>query len=153
MEYGSIEKQIHIDASPEVVYEVVSSPEHIAQWWSDEAEFERVPGGSGVLSWGRRATKRPTTVAITVVEAVPGVRFSFRWLCPDGETPTPQNSMLVRFDLAPDGEATLLTVTEEGMRERGWEAAVLEEYYRSHDDGWTRHLSDLATYAAKLARR
>ena len=37
------------------------------------------------------------------------------------------------------------------MWEKGWEAAVLEEYYTSHEDGWTRHLADLATYAAKLA--
>ena len=46
---------------------------------------------------------------------------------------------------------TLLTVTEEGMRELGWEAAVLEEYYDSHDHGWDRHLADLADYAAKVA--
>ena len=35
MEYGSIEREIHVDASPEVVFEVVSRPEHIAQWWTD----------------------------------------------------------------------------------------------------------------------
>jgi uncharacterized protein YndB with AHSA1/START domain len=31
MEYGSIEREIHVDASPEVVFEVVSSPEHISE--------------------------------------------------------------------------------------------------------------------------
>ena len=45
------------------------------------------------------------------------------------------------------------TLTEDGMREKGWEPAVLQEYYTSHEDGWTRHLTDLATYAAKLAAR
>ena len=38
MEYGSIEREIHIDASPEVVFEVVSSPEHLQEWWPDEAQ-------------------------------------------------------------------------------------------------------------------
>jgi uncharacterized protein YndB with AHSA1/START domain len=152
-EYGSITKQIHIAASPEVVYEVVSSPEHITQWWTDDADFVSAPGGTGVLTWNQRAVTKPFQVEITVVEAVPGERFSFRWVYPEGETPTAANSMLVTFALTPDGDGTLLTVTEDGMREQGWEAAVLEEYYTSHEDGWTRHLGDLATYAAKLATR
>ena len=61
--------------------------------------------------------------------------------------------MLVTFALAADGDGTLLTVTEEGMREQGWEAAVLEDYYASHEDGWTRHLADLVTYVAGLSAR
>ena len=152
-EYGSITKQIHIAASPEVVYEVVSRPEHIAQWWTDDADFVSAPGGTGVLTWDQRAVTKPFQVEITVVEAVPGELFSFRWVYPEGEAATAENSMLVTFRLTPDGEGTLLNLTEDGMRERGWEAAVLEEYYTSHDEGWTRHLADLATYAAKLATR
>lgn len=61
--------------------------------------------------------------------------------------------MLVTFELTPSSDGTLVTVTEEGMREQGWEAAVLEEYYNSHNEGWTRHLAELATYAATLATR
>ena len=152
-EYGSITKQVHIAASPEVVYEVVSRPEHIAQWWTDDADFVSAPGGTGVLRWNQRAVTKPFQVEITVVEAVPGELFSFRWVYPEGEAATPENSMLVTFRLTPDGEGTLLNLTEDGMRERGWEAAGLEEYYTSHDEGWTRHLVDLATYAAKLATR
>jgi uncharacterized protein YndB with AHSA1/START domain len=151
MEYGVIEKQIHVDAPPDIVYAVVSEPEHIAQWWSDVADFEPTPGRTGVLAWDAKAHTRPTRVNITVVATVPNERFAFRWVHPDGVAATSQNSMLVTFVLVPDGEGTLLTVTEEGMREQGWEAAALQEYYTSHDDGWTRHLTSLATYAAKLA--
>jgi uncharacterized protein YndB with AHSA1/START domain len=153
MEYGTLEKQIHIDASPEVVYEVISRPEHIAQWWTDAAEFEPVPGASGVLVWESRARTRPFQVNLTVVDAIPGERFSFRWLQPDGEAATETNSTLVTFRLTPDGEGTLLTLTEEGMREQGWEVAVLEETYNSHDEGWTKHLGDLATYVTAVAAR
>lgn len=152
-EYGSITKQIHIAAPPEVVYEVVSRPEHIVEWWTDDADFVSAPGGTGVLTWNQRAVTKPFQVEITLVEAVPGELFSFRWIQPEGEAATPANSILVTFRLTPDGEGTLLTLTEYGMREKGWEAAVLEEYYASHEDGWTRHLADLATYAAKLAAR
>lgn len=154
-ELGSITKQIHIDASPEVVYEVIGSPEHIAQWWTDEADFDPSPGGTGVLVWRQRATTKRDgdyVVPLTVVAAVPSERFAFRWNS-DGDGGTTPDSILVTFTLAPDGDGTLLTVTEEGMREQGWEAAVLEEYYASHDHGWTRHLADLAIYAANLASR
>ena len=153
MEHGSIVKQIHIDATPAVVYEVISLPSHIAQWWTDDADFEPHVGGTGTLTWAGRATNRPFIAHLTVVEAVPGERFAFRWLYPDGESATATNSLLVTFVLEERDGGTLLTVTEAGMREQGWEAAVLEEHYRSHDAGWTRHLDDLATYVTALERR
>ncbi|HTR71823.1 MAG TPA: SRPBCC domain-containing protein [Mycobacteriales bacterium] len=153
-ELGSISKQIAIDAPPQLVYDVISTPAHIAQWWTDDAEFDATPGASGTLVWRARASTRRDhdyVVQLTIVDAVPGERFSFRWVHPEGETPSVGNSMLVTFTLAPQGDGTLLTVTEEGMREQGWEAAVLEEYYTSHDEGWTRHLANLATYANDLS--
>ena len=47
MELGSIERTIHVDASPEVVFDVVSNPEHVREWWPDGAEYPAVPGGDG----------------------------------------------------------------------------------------------------------
>jgi uncharacterized protein YndB with AHSA1/START domain len=32
MEFGTIEREIYIEATPEVVFEVVSSPGHVQQW-------------------------------------------------------------------------------------------------------------------------
>jgi uncharacterized protein YndB with AHSA1/START domain len=158
MEFGSIEQSIYIEASPEVVYEVVSSPEHITAWYVDEAEYETAPGSSGRFAFG--APERRLEVPITVVEAVPGVRFSFRWMAPPapellsvGASLTAENSVLVAFDLKPQGDGTLVTVTEAGMRELGWEAAVLEQYYNDHAEGWIEILSKLDTYVAKLAAR
>ena len=58
MEYGSIEREIHVEASPEVVFEVISSPEHLREWWPDEADLEPVPGGTGELVFGDRADRR-----------------------------------------------------------------------------------------------
>jgi uncharacterized protein YndB with AHSA1/START domain len=37
----SIEREIHVDASPGVVYEVVSRPEHLRGWWPDDADLEK----------------------------------------------------------------------------------------------------------------
>ncbi|WP_405009535.1 SRPBCC family protein [Kitasatospora sp. NBC_01539] len=150
MEYGSIEREIHIDATPEVVYEVVSAPEHLQEWWPDEAELKPVPGATGVVTFGDRSAPDATVVPLTVVEADPPRRFSFRWVYDRDEAATPANSLLVIFDLVPSGAGTLLRFTETGFREKGWEAAVLEEQYRDHVNGWDYFLPRLVTYVARL---
>src|SRR4051794_41973487 len=76
MEYGSIERELHIDASPEVVYQVISSPEHLREWWPDEAELEPVPGATGVIRFDTSAPE-PKVVPLMVVEAEPYRRVSF----------------------------------------------------------------------------
>ena len=39
------------------------------------------------------------------------------------------------------------------VRERGWEAAVLEATYQDHVQGWVHFLSRLVSYAAVLKAR
>lgn len=152
MEYGSISREIHIEATPEVVYQVISRPEHLREWWPDEAELETpVPGGTGTVSFGSGPEAK--VEPLTVVEADPPRRFAFRWVCEDGETAGPGNSLLVTFDLVPAGNGTLLRFSEAGFRERGWEAAVLEEAYQDHVRGWDYFLPRLVGYAAKVATR
>ncbi|MEJ3742860.1 SRPBCC family protein [Actinomycetes bacterium KLBMP 9797] len=150
MEYGSIEREIHVEATPDVVYKVISTPEHLREWWPDEAELDPVPGATGVVSFGDRSTASAHVVPLTVVEADPPRRFSFRWVYDEGAAATPANSLLVTFDLTPSGAGTLLRFTETGFREKGWEAAVLEEAYRDHATGWDHFLPRLVTYAAGL---
>lgn len=152
MEFGSIERQLHIDASPEVVYQVISSPEHVREWWPDDADFPPVPGGTGAITFGDPSGPRAATVPLTVVEADPPRRFVFRWAY-DGDTATETNSFLVTFDLTPAGGGTLVRFSETGFREQGWEAAMLEEAYLDHLRGWTEFLPRLVTYAASLVAR
>jgi uncharacterized protein YndB with AHSA1/START domain len=150
MEYGSIEREIHIEATPEVVYEVISTPEHLRQWWPDEAELDPTPGATGTLSFGDRCAEDGKAAPITVMVADPPRRFSFRWVYDEGVAATSTNSLLVTFDLAPSGGGTLLRFSETGFREKGWEAAVLEEQYRDHVCGWDHFLPRLVAYAARL---
>lgn len=153
MEYGSIEREIHVEATPEVVYQVISTPEHLREWWPDEAELEPVPGGTGVISFGDRATPEAKVVPLTVVEADPPRRFSFRWVYDEGEAAPLANSLLVTFELVPSGAGTLLRLREAGFREKGWEAAVLEQQYREHVTGWDFFLPRLVAYVARLGSR
>ncbi|MFJ5776292.1 SRPBCC domain-containing protein [Streptomyces sp. NPDC093094] len=150
MEYGSIEREIYIEAAPEVVYEVISTPEHLREWWPDEADLEPVPGATGVISFGGTSAPDAKIAPLTVVEADPPRRFSFRWVYDEGEIAAPGNSLLVTFALVPRGAGTLLRFTEAGFRERGWEAAVLEESYREHVSGWDHFLPRLVEYVTRL---
>jgi uncharacterized protein YndB with AHSA1/START domain len=150
MEFGSIEREIHIDAAPEVVFEVISSPEHIREWWNGaEAELPLTPGAVGEVVWGRD-TAEPHREALTVVDAQPPRRFAFRWVYEGAAVATPANSLLVTFELIPTGSGTLVRLSETGFREKGWEAAVLEAAYADHSNGWDLFVPSLGAYVARL---
>jgi uncharacterized protein YndB with AHSA1/START domain len=152
MEHGSISREIRIEATPEVVYDVVSRPEHLREWWPDEAELATsTPGSTGTVRFGHGPQAK--IEVLTVVEADPPRRFAFRWVADYGESAAPGNSLLVTFELVPAGTGTLLRFTETGFRERGWEAATLEEAYRDHVHGWDHFLPRLVDYAAMAATR
>ncbi|WP_327261442.1 SRPBCC domain-containing protein [Streptomyces sp. NBC_01232] len=153
MEYGSIERELHIEASPEVVFEVLSSPEHIRDWWSAETAFEPEAGATGTLTWTDPDTGRHESSPFTVVEADPPRTFSFRWTYDEARTEAagPGNSLLVTFELVPDEKGTTVRFRESGYRERGWEAAVLEAHYNDHRQGWDFYLPRLAASAERLA--
>ena len=150
MEYGRIEREFRINASPEVVFEVISSPVHIRQWWHAEADIEPTSGAIGELVWGDKASAQADVAPITVVDAEPPRLFSFRWVYPNGQVATPANSLLVTFELVPSGAGTVVRLTEVGFREMGWEAAVLEEQYKEHSVGWDMDFASLRDYLGQL---
>jgi uncharacterized protein YndB with AHSA1/START domain len=150
MELGSIERELYVDASPEIVFQVVSDPEHVAQWWPDEARYEAVVGSAGEILFAGDGGK---VEALTVVDLQPPTRFSFRWTHPAGEEAAEGNSLLVTFELVPQGDGTLVLFRETGFRELGWEAAQLEAIHRDHVQGWDHFLPRLVSYAGTVGAR
>ncbi len=146
MEFGSIEREIHVDAPPEIVFDVVSRPEHIAQWWTDDASFDTAPGAVGELVFGERVDVIP----MTVVDVDRPRLFSFRWAYADGKVDDSAGSMLVTFELTPSGAGTTVRLVETGFREMGWEAAKLEAEYNQHVEGWDIFVPRLADYIGRL---
>lgn len=140
-EFGTLEREVLIEASPAVVFAVVSSPEHLREWWPDEAHVDPTPGAEGHLVFGDQLPK------VTVVDAVPDRLFSFRWIYPEDEAAGAGNSLLVTFEIEPTATGSRLRMTETGWREKGWEAAVLEHEFRDHESGWDLYLPRLVAYA------
>src|SRR5437764_8663916 len=102
-----IERTISIDAPVDVVWAVVTEPEHIRGWFSDAVELDLRPGGALVLRWEGSA---PVRGRVERVE--PPRAFAFRWVAGRGADLAGDNATLVEFTLEPDGAATRLTVVE-----------------------------------------
>jgi uncharacterized protein YndB with AHSA1/START domain len=148
----SVEREILIEASPEVVWGVITEPEQINRWFSDEAEVEGRAGADGALTWrpgGRGGAKdSDTTVPIRVVEAEPFHRFSFRWNHPAGAGPDESNSALVEFSLIAEADGTRLRVLESGITAVTHDEQGKARYLEEHERGWEKHLGELLDYVA-----
>ncbi len=111
-----------IAAAPEFVWELVSEPNRWLRWQGVEAEIEARPGGV------HRVNIRGDAFAGgEVVEVVPNERISFTWGFEIPDHPLPRGSTLVVIDLIPDGDGTLLRLTQERVPDgfdavrHGWE--------------------------------
>jgi uncharacterized protein YndB with AHSA1/START domain len=152
----SIEREILIEASPEVVWGVITEPRQISRWFSDDAEVEARAAANGTLTWrpgGRGGDKDfDSVVPIRVVEAEPFLRFSFRWNHPEGTGAHENNSALVEFSLIEEAEGTRLTVVESGIDAVTRDEESRARYLEEHERGWAKHLGELLDYVASEPR-
>jgi uncharacterized protein YndB with AHSA1/START domain len=148
----SVEREILIKASPEVVWGVITEPEQMSRWFSDDAEVEGRAGADGTLTWrpGGRGGDRDADmiVPIRVVEAEPFRRFSFRWNHPRSAQPDESNSALVEFNLIEEPDGTRLRVVESGIDSVTHDEEGKARYLDEHEHGWERHLGEMRDYVA-----
>ncbi len=139
-----IEREVLIEAPPEVVWRTITEPDRMSQWFADRVDLVAAPGAHGYMQFGDQGGP-------VVVETVdPPNRFSFRWNHPRGEELTVDNSMLVEFTLTPEGaERTRLRVAESGHELRDWPDAEKQRYADEHREGWVEFLDRLASLLAE----
>jgi uncharacterized protein YndB with AHSA1/START domain len=141
----TIEKEVVIEAPPDVVWRIVTDPEQIRQWFADEAEVELRVGGSGRLRF-----KSGDSYQLQVEALEPPRRFAFRWLQPEGSPARVDNSMLVEFTLEPEAGGTRLRVVESGFDTIDWTEAEKAKYAEDHSKGWEVLLGRLTGYAPSV---
>jgi uncharacterized protein YndB with AHSA1/START domain len=141
-----IEREILIDAPIDVVWAVVTEPEHISGWFSDSVELDLRAGGKAVLHWDRYGA-----VHGRVERVEPPHFFSFRWVVPrdPGAELTDDNSTLVEFSLSAEGDSTRLTVVETGFRDLAGPDDEKQSHVDSHRRGWEHELGELREYVAQ----
>jgi uncharacterized protein YndB with AHSA1/START domain len=139
-----IEREIVIEAPPEVVWRTITEPDQMSLWFADRVDLVVEPGAHGYLRFGDQGGP------VVVVTVDPPKRFSFRWNHPREEEPAPGNSMLVEFTLTPEGaERTRLKVAESGHELRDWPGEEQQRYADEHQEGWGEFLDRLAGVAAQ----
>jgi uncharacterized protein YndB with AHSA1/START domain len=142
-----IERAILIDAPVEIVWAVVTEPEHISRWFSDSIELELRPGGVARLRWDDHGT-----VDGRVERVEPPHFFSFRWVVQHGSDLADGNSTLVEFSLSAEGESTRLTVVESGFRDLAGADDDKQDLFDDHARGWKKELGELEEYVAREER-
>jgi uncharacterized protein YndB with AHSA1/START domain len=148
----TVEREILIEATPQVVWGVITEPEQISRWFSDDADVEDRAGTDGSLTWkpGGRGGEKDVDLVVTirVVDAEPFRRFSFRWNHPDGASPDESNSALVEFSLIEEAGGTRLKVVESGIDLVTDDEASNARYIEEHGHGWGKHFGELRDYVA-----
>ena len=142
-----VEREILIDAPLEVVWSVITEPEHISGWFSDSAEIDLRPGGKITLVWEGRHTEHGR-----VEQVEPPGFFSFRWLRGSATEVRDGNSTLVEFSLSAEGEGTRLRVVETGFSNLDLPEAEQARDAEGHREGWELELDELREYVRQQGR-
>jgi uncharacterized protein YndB with AHSA1/START domain len=111
--------EIRIQASPEIVFALLTDPKHMRTWVAEVVEADSRPGGVFRISG-------PVGVSIegTYLEVVANTKVVFTWGGVEGLKP---GQSTVEFLLEPDGEGTLVR-----LRHYGLPGPTVESHYH----GW-----------------
>lgn len=139
---SSVVKEIVIEAPVDVVWRIVTEPDQIVHWFSEEAEVDLRAGAGGRLRF-----KSGDTHELQVEVVDPPRRFAFRWVRRPGSVLRTDNSLLVEFTLHPENGNTRLRVVESGFDEIDWSDAEKAKYAEDHGNGWEFHLGRLRDFA------
>ena len=69
-----IEREILFPASPEEVWEALTEPSRLEEWFANDVELDPTPGGAGVFRWDDGDERHAT-----VREAEPAERLVLDW--------------------------------------------------------------------------
>ncbi len=110
-----VTRELELDAPPDEVWEALTNPDELAEWFANEVELDPEPGGEGVFRWDDGDVRHAV-----VEEVVPLERFAFTW--EDGR-------VVIELEEIPSG--TRVTVVESPTAEwstalelRGWSSRV-----------------------------
>jgi uncharacterized protein YndB with AHSA1/START domain len=92
-----VEREVVYPAEPDEVWEALTEPERLEEWFANEVELDPHEGGAGVFRWDDGEERRAT-----VREAVPGERLVLDW----------DDEGSVEFELEPVPDGTRVVVRE-----------------------------------------
>lgn len=137
---NSIEKEIVIKASQQEVYNAITDPTRITEWFPEAIEGSLAVGDRPILDFGDHGKNQ-----IYVEAARPFEYFAYRWIPGSkhfvGDVLTQVNT-LVEFDIHDVNGATKVILKETGFASLPEE--VREQKYSDNNGGWEYMLNRLA---------
>jgi uncharacterized protein YndB with AHSA1/START domain len=142
----SVEREVFVEARPELVWAAVTQPENLARWYAfGGADIDLRPGGRIAMRWDEHGEY------LGFVEKVePGRRFAYRYAVDPGVQPAPGRSNLVEFTLTPEGEGTRLLVVESGFERLEVSPDEHDERFEGAASSWDGSLAALTELAPTL---
>jgi uncharacterized protein YndB with AHSA1/START domain len=92
-----VTREIVFPVPPDEVWEALTNPEQLEEWFANDVKLDPQEGGEGVFRWDNGEERH-----VTVVEAEPGERLVFDW----------DDEGTVELTLEPVEEGTRLLVRE-----------------------------------------
>jgi uncharacterized protein YndB with AHSA1/START domain len=132
----TIEREILIGAPIERVWEIVTTPEHMGQWFGDAGASRS--GNVITMAWEKYGE-----AALEVVREEAPNTFAYRWDANIKEA----GRTLVEFTLSAEEEGTRVRVVESGFTALKATDAVRAELREGNVGGWESELGDLERYA------
>ena len=141
-----IEREILIEAPIDVVWAVLTEPEHVAGWFSDSVEIDLRPGGEATFDWREHG---PARAWVERVE--PPRNFAFRWVRAVGEEQRQDNSTLVEFT-SPQRVITHACESSRPVSRARLVGGQEGEVRGREHQGWQLELDELLEYISKHVR-
>ncbi|GAA4849521.1 hypothetical protein GCM10023221_31190 [Luteimicrobium xylanilyticum] len=133
-----VTRTIRIAAPRERVWAALTEEDLIARWFPQRASLPDAHAGTeGTFTFDGYGD-----IPVRVDESEEPHVFAYTWGTP-GEPLAPDNSTQVRFTLAADGDATVLTVVETGFERLADPSGAM----RGNREGWTSELDKLVAFA------
>ncbi|MDP5315860.1 SRPBCC domain-containing protein [Streptomyces poriferorum] len=147
MSEDRIERETLIEASLERVWSLVAQP---GFWVADKASLPGTVAREGELL----VAKHPEhgEFPVRVEKVMPPTYLAYRWTSAfPGEELREDNSTLVEFTLAQEGERTRLRVVESGFAALAGSEELRTQNLKDHTGGWPMELDALKTRAEQPA--
>jgi uncharacterized protein YndB with AHSA1/START domain len=142
-----IMKSLIIDTSPDVVFKAITDPYELANWFPDNAEFDRRIGGKVRFTFNKERSKEldgDYSPQGKVKEFIPNKKVSYTWQLKD--TPGfPETTVTWELEQI-DPNKTRVNLVHSGFT--GKEEGKLS--FKEHDQGWSYFLDRLKKYCEKL---
>lgn len=124
-----VEREIRVEASPEVVYGYFTQPDLMTRWMGVSAKLEPEPGGLVYVDLNGANVARGSYLELT-----PHERIVFTWGWDEAGHEVPAGSTTVTVTLTPEGDATIVQLRHSGLT---------GVWVERHAEGWDHYMARL----------